>query len=180
MKVKTEPLLTAVTVGIIIQLVYYLAYLLSVYSVYNQALKPEVLAPTFSNILTSLGCVMLLVSGTGTGFLYAWLHGRSGPVAPVAARGGATAGAITFALGIFITGILTAVVLLPIIGSQTIANASAAELAAGDSVQRMLGLGAAGIVGGTFCLAGVTAVLGAMLGGLGGGLGGVWLQRREA
>ncbi len=178
MKIKSDSLLTAVTVGIIIQLFYYLTYLLSVYSVYTDALNIQVLAPRFSNVLTTLGCIVMLASGIGTGFLYAVLHGRSEPVMPIAARGGATAGAITFALGMMITGILTAVVLLPLLGNQATTNVSPDDFISTQNISQVLGFGIAGIVGGTLCFSGLMAVLGSMLGGLGGGLGGVYMVSR--
>ena len=178
MKLKNDSLLTAVTVGVVVQLFYYLAYLLAVYSVYTKALDIQVLAPRFSNVLTVLGFVMVLVSGVGTGFLYAVLHGRSEPVMPIAARGGATAGAITFALGIVIMGILTAVILLPLLGNEAVANASSEGWVSTENVSQVLGLGIAGVLGGTVFLSGVMAFLGAILGGLGGGLGGVFMVSR--
>jgi hypothetical protein len=180
MNVKTEPLLTAVTIGIILQLIYYLSYLLSLYSVLIGSLHVEVLAPRFSNLLTLTGCLMLLVSGVGCGFLYVILHARRGEVGAVAARGGATAGAIIFATSMIIAGILTAVIVLPLIGNQALVTASSSELISGEVTTRMLGLGAVGIIGGTMVMAAITAVIGAMLGGLGGGLGGVFVQSRQA
>lgn len=180
MNVKTEPLLTTVTVGIILQLVYYLTYLLTLYSVLVGSASMNALAPRFSNVLTLTGCLMLVGSGIGCGFLYVLLHARQEPVGPLAARGGATAGAITFATGIIIAGILTAVVILPVIGNIAASNATSSELISGEVTTRMLGLGAAGIIGGTLVLSLVTAVLGAMLGGLGGGLGNVFLQSRQS
>jgi hypothetical protein len=180
MQVKTEPLLTAVTVGIILQLIYYLTYLLTLYSVLVGSASIDALAPRFTNALTLAGCLMLLGSGIGCGFLYVILHARHEPVGPVAARGGATAGAITFATGMMIAGILTAVVILPLIGNLAATTATPGELISGEVTTRMLGLGAAGIIGGTLVLSLVTAVLGAMLGGLGGGLGGAFLQSRQS
>ena len=180
MQVKTEPLLTAVTVGIILQLVFYLTYLLSLYSVLVGSASPEVLAPRWSNLLTLLSCSLIVISGVGGGFLYAFLHARSEPVGEIAARGGAMTGAITFATSVIIAGILAVIIILPLIGNQALATATAEELAAGEVTARMLGLGAAGIIGGTLVMSVVTAVLGAMLGGLGGGLGGTFIQSRRS
>jgi hypothetical protein len=118
-------------------------------------------------------------SGVGCGFLYVILHARQEPVGPIAARGGATAGAITFATGIMIAGILTAVVILPLIGNLAATTATSSELISGEVTTRMLGVGATGIIGGTLLLSAITAVLGAMLGGLGGGLGGAFSRRWE-
>ena len=176
MNVKTEPLLTAVTIGIILQLIYYLAYLLTLYSVLVGSAPVNVLAPRFTNALTLTGCLMIVASGVGCGFLYVVLHARQEPAGPIAARGGATTGAIIFATGMIIAGILTAIVILPLIGNLAATTATSSELIAGEVTTRMLGMGAAGIIGGTLVLSAVTAVLGAMLGGLGGGLGGVLLN----
>lgn len=180
MQIKTEPLLTAVTVGIITQLIFYLTYLLTLYSVLVGSASIDALAPRFSNVLTLTGCLVIVASGIGCGFLYVILHARQEPVEDIAARGGATAGAITFATGIIIAGILTAVIILPLIGNLAATNATSSELISGEVTTRMLGLGAAGIIGGTLVLSLVTAVLGAMLGGLGGGLGNVFLQSRQS
>jgi hypothetical protein len=180
MQVKTEPLLTAVTVGIITQLIFYLTYLLTLYSVLVGSASVDALAPRFSNVLTLTGCLVIVASGLGCGFLYVILHARQEPVGEIAARGGATAGAITFATGIIIAGILTAVIILPLIGNLAATTATSSELIAGEVTTRMLGLGAAGIIGGTLVLSLGTAVLGAMLGGLGGGLGNVFLQSRQS
>ncbi|MCB8944117.1 MAG: hypothetical protein H6658_10215 [Ardenticatenaceae bacterium] len=180
MNVKTEPLLTAVTLGIVLQLIFYLTYLLSVYSVLVGSTSAEILAPRFSNLLTLLSCGLMVGSGVGSGFVYVLLHARRGPVAEIAARGGATTGAITFATSVIIAGILAIIIILPVLGNQALATATAAELAAGEVTTRMLSRGAVGIIGGTVVLSGITAVLGAMLGGLGGGLGGVFIQSRQS
>ena len=150
------------------------------YSVLAGNASVAILAPRFTNVLTLLSCVMIVVSGVGSGFLYAWLHGRREEVGEIAARGGATTGAITFATSMIIAGILAVIIVLPVIGNQALATATSAELVSGEVTTRMLGLGAAGIIGGTVVLSLVTAVLGAMLGGLGGGLGGVFIQSRQS
>lgn len=180
MQVKTEPLLTAVTLGIVLQLIFYLTYLLTLYSVLVGSLPADVLAPRFTNLLTMLSCVMMIGSGVGSGFLYVLLHARREPVGAIAARGGATTGAIIFATSMIIAGILAVIIVLPLIGNQALTTATSQELASGDVTTRMLGLGAAGIIGGTIVLSLITAVLGAMLGGLGGGLGGVFVQSRQS
>ena len=180
MKVKLEPLLTAVTLGIILQLIFYLTYLLSLYSAIVGSLSMDTLAPRLSNGLTLLSCAIMVASGVGGGFLYTILHARQESVAAVAARGGATTGAIIFATSMIIAGILTVIIILPIIGDQALATATSEELISGQVTTRMLGLGAAWIIGGTVLLALATAVMGAMLGGLGGGLGGVFIQSRQS
>ena len=180
MQVKTEPLLTAVTLGIVLQLVFYLTYLLSLYSVLVGSLPVDVLAPSFTNLLTLMSCLLVITSGVGCGFLYVVLHARREPVGEIAARGGATTGAITFATSMIIAGILAVIIILPLIGNQALVTASSAELVSGEVTARMLGLGAAGIIGSTIVLSLITAVLGAMLGGLGGGLGGVFVQSRQS
>lgn len=180
MQVKTEPLLTAVTLGIVLQLIFYLTYLLSLYSVLVGSLPSAVLAPRFSNFLTLLSCGMIVLSGVGGGFIYVLLHAQREPVDDIAARGGATTGAIIFATSMIIAGILAVIIVLPIMGNQALATATSAELVSGEVTTRMLGLGAAGMIGGTIVLSLLTAVLGAMLGGLGGGLGNVFIQSRQS
>ena len=153
MKVKTEAFWGAVIFGLIIQLGYIVISTLILYNTYSSGEFPQTNSP-----LALLGCSTFLLTGIGIGLLYAYLHNRKEDTSQVAIKGGAVSSAVSYAVGVMIMNIVSAIVITPVM------NALWAEVL-DDSFVVDVGIG-------PFYWVVIAAVLGAVLGAIGGAIGG--------
>jgi hypothetical protein len=170
MKIKTEALLGAVMLGLLIQVVY---SVISTLSLYNTLNSDNLNQSPLGSAAALLGCCIFLLTGLGVGVLYVYLHNREENPSEVAVKGGAASGAISFAVGAVISGIISGIALAPLM-NELVASVMASPEAAGAGDEFASQLASVGIIGGiigVFCWGIIAAVLGTMLGAIGGVIG---------
>ena len=173
MKIKTEALLGAVMLGLVVQVVYTVISTLSLYNSFNSGDLSQTSSP-LSSALSLVGCCVFLLTGIGVGLLYVYLHNREEDASQIAVKGGALSGAISYGVGGIISSIIYAIALVPIMNDLMAKLLSDPEFAgAGDELlTSMSGVGLVGGIIGLFCGVIISVVIGTIMGAIGGAIGG--------
>ena len=158
MKIRTEPLLGAAAFGIVVTVVY---SLIDVLAGFNQA------SPNYTAFGMVGSCVITIIAGLGSGFLYTVLHKREESLTPGGgAKGGAAAGALAHLISGLFT-IVVAIIVVPRIAAAGMAAQGFSPELAEEARGFMLAGGAMASAG----IACASVFIGALLGAAGGAAG---------
>ena len=158
MNIRTEPLFGAAAFGIVVAFIYTL-----IDTVVGYSQSP----PSYTAFGSTGSCLITLISGLGTGILYAVLYQRQAPVTTAdGAKGGAAAGG----LALLISGVFSVIIILLIL-PDVLAQGFAARGLSADLASEAQGFALGGALiasGGAAC---GLALVGALMGAVGGVIG---------
>jgi len=180
MSIKPRPVLKAVAIGAVIQIVLsaFSTLTASLVTPGRAAASPQWLVGGAS-ALSSVACLCALAVDVAVGLLYAYLHSRE---APVTVGDGAMGGAVSGAVGRLVSGlvgVLLSLLIVPALVSQTTSQIMPGGVPS-DLGGLVLGASVVGgVIGGTIGIC-VALVEGAVLGAIGGVIGGAIFKPKAA
>ncbi len=197
MKIRMEPLATAVAIGAVIWMVGSLAGLLIGYRSMQNIIDSPIFDPAtleeletttdplavmfgedmqsmmvLASVANLLQCLSWLFSGISAGVVYVVVHRRYDPTAVGGEAGaGAVAGALAVIAGYLVSTILSLVVIFPLVGDfmGQLVSVGGAEVA--QALDQMGGMMVGMIAVGAICSLVFYGVIGALTGALGGFIG---------
>jgi hypothetical protein len=180
MSIRPRPVLTAVGIGVVIQIALsaFSTLTASLITPGRAAASPQWLAGGAS-ALSSVACLCGLVIDVAVGLLYAYLHSRE---APVTAGEGALGGAVSGAVGRLVSGlvgVLLSLLIVPALVAQTTSQIMPGGVPS-DLGGLVLGASVVGgVIGAAFGIC-VALIEGGVLGAIGGVIGGAIFAPKAA